>query len=235
GQTRPRTSQGSRPPQGHTTQSTPQTRRRLRHPRLESSPGRARPHLPRTHQRLPVNTHVTHTTYTEDLTSSYTVTASISSNTATIWLHHSMGHYFRMRPQIGEPFYFETEHQGTRHPHYGRFLRLIPGRLVELTWVTGSGGTEGAETTVTVELGGEDADQTSLTLTHEGFTTEQQRDRHRESWPLVLDQMQQRLNTDPVADDVRGAPPRPIRSEQAERRSEGALHGERDRRMTLGE
>ncbi|HEY1619947.1 MAG TPA: SRPBCC domain-containing protein [Streptosporangiaceae bacterium] len=99
----------------------------------------------------------------------------------------------RMRPERGEPFFFETEHQGTRHPHYGRFLRLEPACLAELTWVTGEGGTEGTETVVTVELAPEAAGQTSLRLTHAGFATEQQRDRHRDSWPLVLDQMQQRL------------------------------------------
>src|SRR5438105_4137271 len=101
----------------------------------------------------------------------------------------------RMRPRAGEPFYFETEHQGTRHPHYGRFLQLVPERLVELTWVTGEGGTEGAETTVTVELTPEDTDHTNLRLTHGGFATEQQRDRHRDSWPLVLEQLQQRLSS----------------------------------------
>ncbi len=97
----------------------------------------------------------------------------------------------RMRPEAGEPFFFQTEHQGTRHPHYGRFLRLVPGRLVELTWVTGAGGTEGAETVVTVELTPEAAGQTGLRLTHAGFAAAQHRDRHRDSWPFVLDQMQQ--------------------------------------------
>jgi uncharacterized protein YndB with AHSA1/START domain len=101
----------------------------------------------------------------------------------------------RMRPELGEPFYFETEYQSTRHPHYGRFLRLSPGRVVELTWVTGAGGTEGAETVVTVDLAHEDVHHTSIELTHAGFTTEPQRDRHRDSWPLVLEQMEQRLVT----------------------------------------
>ena len=100
----------------------------------------------------------------------------------------------RMQPKQGEPFYFETDYQGSRHPHYGRFLRLIPGRLVELTWVTGAGGTQGAETVVTVELTSENPDRTHLKLTHAGFATEQDRDRHRDAWPLVLDQMQQSLS-----------------------------------------
>jgi uncharacterized protein YndB with AHSA1/START domain len=103
----------------------------------------------------------------------------------------------RMRPEPGEPFFFETEHQGTRHPHYGRFLRLVPGRLAELTWVTGAGGTEGAETVVTVELAPGAAGQTGVRLTHAGFATEQQRDRHRDSWPFVLDQLRQRLTAGP--------------------------------------
>jgi uncharacterized protein YndB with AHSA1/START domain len=101
----------------------------------------------------------------------------------------------RMTPEPGEPFYFETEYESVRHPHYGRFLRLVPDQLVELTWVTGAGGTEGTETVVTVELASEDPDHSELRLTHAGFSTEQQRDRHLDAWPLVLDQMQQRLKT----------------------------------------
>lgn len=100
----------------------------------------------------------------------------------------------RMQPAVGEPFVFETEFQGTRHPHYGRFLRLTPGRLVELTWVTGAGGTEGAETIVTVELIPEGENRTTLKLTHAGFASAQARDQHRDAWPQVLAQMEQRLS-----------------------------------------
>jgi uncharacterized protein YndB with AHSA1/START domain len=99
----------------------------------------------------------------------------------------------RMHAEQGEPFYFETDFQGRRHPHYGRFLRLVPDQLIELTWVTGDGGTEGAETVVTVELAAQGADQTHLKLTHAGFSTEPSRDQHRDAWPLVLEQLQQKL------------------------------------------
>src|ERR1700722_3728864 len=40
-----------------------------------------------------------------------------------------------MRASVGEPYWFEVIHEGARHPHYGRYLALQPGRLIEQTWV----------------------------------------------------------------------------------------------------
>jgi uncharacterized protein YndB with AHSA1/START domain len=98
-----------------------------------------------------------------------------------------------MQPEVDVPFFFRTRTPVGEHPHYGRFLRLVPAALVELTWVTGGGGTEGAETVVTVELSPEGTG-TRLRLAHAGFPNPEARDRHREAWPQVLAQLDQRLS-----------------------------------------
>ena len=98
-----------------------------------------------------------------------------------------------MRPEVYAPFFLLVEHEGRRFPHYGRFLRLERDRLVELTWVTGKGGTEGAETVVSVSL--EPAGRGALlTLSHRGFYADAHARQHEEAWPMVLAHMDGRIS-----------------------------------------
>lgn len=97
-----------------------------------------------------------------------------------------------MTVEPGAPFFFETRFEGQRHPHYGRFLQLVPDELVELTWVTGVPGTNGAETVVKVELAAQ-SDGTLLTLTHSGFPNEELKDGHAQAWPQGLVLLEQRM------------------------------------------
>ncbi len=98
----------------------------------------------------------------------------------------------RMRPEVGAPYWFEVVHQGNRVPHYGRFTALEPARLIELTWVTGKLGTEGAETVVRVKLAPVGTG-TRLRLTHGGFYDAESARRHSDSWPSILEHLDHQL------------------------------------------
>lgn len=101
-----------------------------------------------------------------------------------------------MKAEVNSVFFFETVFKTEedlveqRHPHYGRFLRLIPDRLIEFTWITGAGGTEGAETVVTIELEPR-GNGTLLSLTHKGFPNEKSKSRHDSAWEMILEHLDQ--------------------------------------------
>ncbi len=100
----------------------------------------------------------------------------------------------RIQASIGQPFFFETQFGDQRHPHYGRFLRLLPPRLAELTWVTGAKGTDGAETVLTVEIAAKGAGS-SVTLTQAGFYSAAAAKQHEEAWRgPVLDELDRRFH-----------------------------------------
>ncbi len=99
-----------------------------------------------------------------------------------------------MKPEINVPFFWEVQHEGNRYPHYGRFLKLEPNRLVEMTWLTGPTGTKGAETVVTVELEPVGS-RTRLRLTQAGFCDQESRDGHEQAWRAILAHLNEQLQT----------------------------------------
>jgi uncharacterized protein YndB with AHSA1/START domain len=109
------------------------------------------------------------------------------------WTSPEIGRWFAapdtvlMKPEVNVPYFFETRHDGQRHPHHGRFLRLDPGRLVEMTWLTAAG-TRGVETVLTIELTPSGAG-TRVKLTHAGFPDEETRIGHLDNWPIALEDL----------------------------------------------
>lgn len=100
------------------------------------------------------------------------------------------GRVLRSALEVDGLLYIEMAFGGRRFPHYGRYLRIEPARLLEFTWV--SAGTRGLESVVTVTLAPEDA-RTRLTLTHSGLPDDADGRSHEEGWGGFLGVLAARL------------------------------------------
>lgn len=89
-----------------------------------------------------------------------------------------------MKAEVNAPYFFRTLHEGRHHPHYGRFLRVDPDRLIELTWLN-EAGTHGVETVLTVETSPRPSGSLLL-LTHAGFPDDKMREEHETAWKWLL-------------------------------------------------
>ena len=99
-----------------------------------------------------------------------------------------------MEAKVDKPFFFYNRHDWGRHAHYGRFLELQQDRLIEMAWVTGKGGTAGAETVIRIEFVPQE-EGTWLRLDQSGFEDEESAKGHAENWPLALDELDQKLTS----------------------------------------
>ena len=84
-------------------------------------------------------------------------------------------------------FYWGHEHAGEVYPHYGRFLKLERGKLVEYTWM--SNNTHGRETTVSVSFEPR-AGGTQVTIQHRGLPDDEDGRDHEEGWEYFLGQLE---------------------------------------------
>jgi uncharacterized protein YndB with AHSA1/START domain len=79
-------------------------------------------------------------------------------------------------------FFHAVVHEGKTWAHYGRFVRLDPGRAIEHTWM--SEATRGFESVVTVTLSPK-GDDTLLALRHANLPDDEMGRQHEEGWTFV--------------------------------------------------
>ena len=117
------------------------------------------------------------------------------------WTTEDFGRWFAapstllIKPEVNALFFFEAHFNGERHPHYGRFLRLEPDQLVEMTWMN-QAGTKGAETIVTIELT-PSGSGTMMRVTHTGLPDEKCAKGHDEAWLNVLEHLDKSFGATP--------------------------------------
>lgn len=87
-------------------------------------------------------------------------------------------------------FYHSVTHEGREWAHYGRFVRLERGKVIEHTWM--SEATKGIESVVTVTLEARGHD-TLLTLRHTGVPDDELGRSHEGGWQYIVGAIAERF------------------------------------------
>jgi uncharacterized protein YndB with AHSA1/START domain len=93
-------------------------------------------------------------------------------------------------PTVDGLFYSLVKHDGSLHPHYGRFIRIERPYRIEHTWM--SQGTKGEESVVNVTFEPR-GDDTEMTIRHSGVPDDEVGRRHKDGWGWILDMLAQGL------------------------------------------
>jgi uncharacterized protein YndB with AHSA1/START domain len=95
-----------------------------------------------------------------------------------------------LNPVVDGLFYHAVRHENRSWPHYGRFIRLERGRVIEHTWM--SEATRGLESIVTITLAPH-ADGTEVTLHHANVPDDEMGRSHQDGWGWYLGVLAERF------------------------------------------
>ena len=100
-----------------------------------------------------------------------------------------------MNLEVDALFYLLVEHEGRTWAHYGRFVRLERGRVIEHTWM--SEPTRGLESVVTVTFASCDGG-TEMTLHHANVPDDNDGRGHKDGWAWCLGELAKRFENVPA-------------------------------------
>jgi uncharacterized protein YndB with AHSA1/START domain len=90
-------------------------------------------------------------------------------------------------PVVDGLFFWGHQHANRMLPHYGRFLRVERGKLLEHTWMSES--THGLESTVSISFEAR-AGGTQVTILHRGLPDDDAGRGHEEGWEYFLGELE---------------------------------------------
>ena len=92
-----------------------------------------------------------------------------------------------VNPVVDGLFFWGHQHERRMLPHYGRFLQIERGELLEHTWMSES--THGLESTVSISFEAR-AGGTQVTIRHRGLPDDEDGRNHEDGWEYFLGELE---------------------------------------------